>query len=582
MIEPVREHFLAQGRPEAIVLGTGIYDLIAEYALPLLKVVRWATALDVPPTIPAVHEEPPEKTERRRRLFGLSGATLSLASPPSPDLSTSTLSLASPLASTFTLFSGAASPTPSLESVTILDEAPLSMKPGGLALVVPGSLPAGAPESPGASTPTSTVSSRFRDAGLTVQETRHRKRLLHRARTLQRYKLVLPPLNSYRNTAKEATMRWQAAHKLQTMYRGFQSRAMWRRVQHRMRSRRTQDEHLAEKRAALEAIRQYEKRMAAMLQARFKGWLWRARMKQMVIGSIEIQRIARGFLGKKTRRDLERRLLEGLPVDVMLDRGVTVSGVPLILQVRRCGLSFKFEGHDLEKCIVYVGYVYSAQTLELLTAFNPRPPTLEEIEADPRLEHLPDKSIKPFEHDRILQEVLLPNLALTEPIDALPEELRREDLRRTLVVQLFREARGPSIQARGGHEEDGRWLRDQSRAIEVLSRVRERQARREANAPILTRGQKAEKRLRESKHGKLLLRSDQESSEAHTRGRLVAALQPDLSFDNLKFHRKPKPPQRWVPSSKKSQKKTDARRMEELNNELDALFDRKTKSTILK
>lgn len=66
----------------------------------------------------------------------------------------------------------------------------------------------------------------------------------------------------------------------------------------------------------------------------------------------------------------------------VFQRGVFVSGQPLLLTVHRCGHSFKFIGVDLRRCASYVGYCYGPQTLEVLEATQPKHPTKAMVLAD--------------------------------------------------------------------------------------------------------------------------------------------------------------------------------------------------------
>ena len=114
------------------------------------------------------------------------------------------------------------------------------------------------------------------------------------------------------------------------------------------------------RRCANEGRREFEKRAAAVFQSRFKGWLWRVRLKRMGAASIVVQTLFRGYAARRLREAEERRRLEGLPVYEIYQRGMAVSGIPLIVTVKKCGLSFKFIGHDLQQCTTYYGYVYGS------------------------------------------------------------------------------------------------------------------------------------------------------------------------------------------------------------------------------
>jgi hypothetical protein len=42
-----------------------------------------------------------------------------------------------------------------------------------------------------------------------------------------------------------------------------------------------------------------------------------------------------------------------LPVHTVYERGMFVSGVPLLVTVKQCGYSYKFIGVDVKKCATY-------------------------------------------------------------------------------------------------------------------------------------------------------------------------------------------------------------------------------------
>mmetsp|Transcript_16736 Transcript_16736/g.56544 ORF Transcript_16736/g.56544 Transcript_16736/m.56544 type:complete len:203 (-) Transcript_16736:56-664(-) len=92
----------------------------------------------------------------------------------------------------------------------------------------------------------------------------------------------------------------------------------------------------------------------------------------------------------------------------MLDsHGRTVSGVPLLLTVRRCGLNFKFVGHAVGgDCDTFVGYAHQDAVLRLL-------------ETQPHSRH---DAVRSWQHSRVL-ELLLASLALVKPLRAPTAEL---------------------------------------------------------------------------------------------------------------------------------------------------------------
>ena len=73
------------------------------------------------------------------------------------------------------------------------------------------------------------------------------------------------------------------------MYRGWGSKAAWKRLRHRMHAQRLQKAHLEAKRAAAAAVRAVEAAAAAKFQSRFKGWLWRIKLRNMKAGALVIQ-----------------------------------------------------------------------------------------------------------------------------------------------------------------------------------------------------------------------------------------------------------------------------------------------------
>lgn len=118
-------------------------------------------------------------------------------------------------------------------------------------------------------------------------------------------------------------------------------------------------------------------------------------------------------------------------------------------------------------------------------------PTEEEIKKDPSLGWKKDTSIKPWQHERVM-ELLLTMVALTEPIGALTRDLKVQDVHRTIVVDPERgtSISGPSIQRVEGLN---RTLKDQKDSLLVYERLEERKARYAANSAIKTRAQRHNK-----------------------------------------------------------------------------------------
>jgi len=66
------------------------------------------------------------------------------------------------------------------------------------------------------------------------------KEMQQRAAEVRWYSAKFPALATMRDAINHITIKHQAAHRLQNAYRGFQSRALWKRLQHRMMTKATQ------------------------------------------------------------------------------------------------------------------------------------------------------------------------------------------------------------------------------------------------------------------------------------------------------------------------------------------------------
>lgn len=86
--------------------------------------------------------------------------------------------------------------------------------------------------------------------------------------------------------------------------------------------------------------------------------------------SIVIQTAWRGFACRQKRQEAARKELEGARVDVVYKRGRVVSGTHLFLEVKRCGLSFKFIGRSESHMETFFGYVYREDCLRYVERHN--------------------------------------------------------------------------------------------------------------------------------------------------------------------------------------------------------------------
>jgi len=261
--------------------------------------------------------------------------------------------------------------------------------------------------------------------------------------------LRVSAIEDARRAARNKSIRWQAATFLQKVYRGWEKFASWKRLRLRLRTHHVQSEHLEQRRAAAQRQRDKEAACVARVQSRIKGWFWRVRLKLMKLAAVQCQRVGRGYNARRRREAMERERLEGLPVVQMYQRGVEVSGTPLIVTVKRCGYSYKFEGTDLRKGATYSGFCYGPQTMRILDLTQPKPPTEDEVAEDPTLASN-DKTgwttaVRPWQHERVTS-LLLSMLAVTEPIAAPTNTLKAKDKHRTLVVS--RESKCPAVYPR--------------------------------------------------------------------------------------------------------------------------------------
>ena len=182
--------------------------------------------------------------------------------------------------------------------------------------------------------------------------------------------MVLPQIQGVRDRAVAEMIEEYAARRLQRIFRGFQGRAMMKRMVFRKNERDQQAAQLARMRKLLSERRQFRALCACVVQARIKGIMWRRRLARMQGAALIIQTCYRGFATRQKLREEERKRLEGAKVDTVYRRGKIVSGVHLFLSVKRCGLSFKFIGRSEEHMDTFLGFVYREQVLVVLDSHN--------------------------------------------------------------------------------------------------------------------------------------------------------------------------------------------------------------------
>lgn len=194
--------------------------------------------------------------------------------------------------------------------------------------------------------------------------------------------------------------------------------------------------------------------------------------------------------------------------------------------------------------------MYRPQVLEILDVTQPKPPTEEDIERSPRLRFYKDTSIKPWQHERVL-ELLLSMLALTEPIGSLSHELRELDKHRTLVCHPTRgqTINGPCIQRTVGLS---RTLKDEALALQVYERQVTREKRYKETAAISSRhknqaGPDPEKQKKAKRKQSTSIVEDAMELAAADDGMpsnvdlskyrsLIYRVKPDLTFEKMRYH----------------------------------------------
>jgi hypothetical protein len=126
--------------------------------------------------------------------------------------------------------------------------------------------------------------------------------------------LVLPQIQGLRDSAVADMMMDYASRRLQRIFRGFQGRAQMKRMVFRFNQKEEQHEMLNVRRKKMAERRQYRAWCACVVQARFKGILWRRRLAKMLYATVRIQTIWRGYSVRQKIKEEERKKLEGAKV----------------------------------------------------------------------------------------------------------------------------------------------------------------------------------------------------------------------------------------------------------------------------
>lgn len=101
-----------------------------------------------------------------------------------------------------------------------------------------------------------------------------------------------------------------------------------------------------------------------------RGYLARKHLRQQHRAATIIQSQARVKIARLFMARERARKVEGPAVIEMLRKTMTISSIPMILVVYRCGSSFKVVGNDIVNNRQYVGYIHEPEVRQLLEQYN--------------------------------------------------------------------------------------------------------------------------------------------------------------------------------------------------------------------
>jgi hypothetical protein len=183
-------------------------------------------------------------------------------------------------------------------------------------------------------------------------------------------RLIIPDVDSARLARFRLLLRRGAAVRIQKTFRGFTSRCLYRRLLHRRAEVQKQAQRARALKAEIDICRLWRSAAAARLQARVRGWLWRARLRLLHHHAAAIQRVYRILLGHRRIAEDARRAADGAQVVEVLQAGVRVEGRVMNAVVSRCEGHFKVTGYDLVRCAVYEAFVYRDEVAAILDQHN--------------------------------------------------------------------------------------------------------------------------------------------------------------------------------------------------------------------
>uniref|UniRef100_K3WK82 Uncharacterized protein n=1 Tax=Globisporangium ultimum (strain ATCC 200006 / CBS 805.95 / DAOM BR144) TaxID=431595 RepID=K3WK82_GLOUD len=184
------------------------------------------------------------------------------------------------------------------------------------------------------------------------------------------YVVILPFLLKRRQQRASAVLISYAAIDLQRVFRGFRFRSQMRRERLIQSIQQRQVDNMLAQLQANFLFRERRRLSAIAIQRIYKGFAHRNRLRRWHLEATQIQRVFRGYRGRKRALAFRDGNCTFYMAEKVFHRGIEVSGRRIMLAIEKCGLSFRFDGYDLENCTTYPGFFSHESTLGLLCHLN--------------------------------------------------------------------------------------------------------------------------------------------------------------------------------------------------------------------
>jgi hypothetical protein len=180
------------------------------------------------------------------------------------------------------------------------------------------------------------------------------------------YRPAVPKLRRRRAVASSDFRRERAALLVQRVFRGFAGSSRWMRLSALRRSQQESGGRLVVALRERSKARLFRYSSIALIQARYKGVLFRARLRILHRNATKVLCKYRSYKCREDLRTAAMRARLGPPVALVYKRGHLVSGKYLALQIFKCHHSYKFVGHDLESGTTAHGFISGVEMLQRL------------------------------------------------------------------------------------------------------------------------------------------------------------------------------------------------------------------------